>query len=66
MPKSISIDVSVTDISVSSIAEVIADRLWTDENVEDLAQNIYDECELEEREDNLKAMCQLILQMLST
>lgn len=66
MPNTINIAVSVTDISIDSVAEIIADKLWTDKNVEDLAQNIYDECELENREDNLKAMCELILQMLLT
>ena len=66
MANTISIDISVTDISISTISEVIADKLWDSDNIEDLAQNIYDECQLEEREEKLKKMCETILGLFDT
>lgn len=51
----VSLEVSVTEFSVTNIAEMTADRLWSTDNAEELADAIVSACENEENEDGLIA-----------
>ena len=56
--------VSASDFSHSDIGTLICDALWTADNAEALASEIVSECASEERESELKALCEAILKEL--
>ena len=61
MPSTISVDISVTDIGDEAVGEIIADKLWNEDNIEGLAESTFCECSNEEREDALKIFAETIL-----
>lgn len=65
MPSTISIELSVTELTATNIGAAIADMLWTEDNVDELAAAIFSECQDEENEENLQALVVKLAEALS-
>lgn len=60
----INIDVPITAFSDDNIAEVLLDRLWTTDHVDNLAKAMIEEARDNEREETLGMLCRRILRVL--
>ena len=61
---SFTIEVSYNTISDTDVGGIITDKLWTTDNINDLADAIVEEVQLEEREEPLGMLCRRILRVL--
>lgn len=61
----ISISVPVNIFTDNEAACIIADKLWTEDNVENLATELMDEADNEGNSDNLLALAKIIVGRLS-
>ncbi|WP_299198298.1 MULTISPECIES: hypothetical protein [Pseudomonadota] len=61
----VTISVPVTAFSDNEVACIIADKLWTEDHIENLATELMDETFNEGNEDNLLALAKIIVGRLS-
>jgi len=57
----VSVDILASDFSDNDVMSMLADRLWTDDDIEKMTKMLVDKCIDEGFEDNLKAFAEALI-----